>query len=74
MAKKVALTLLDLLLMLFFAILGIHEFLSIQLGTSPQLPNAGQLFGFDLVKVLVLGFCATAVVYLVKRIRMRVGR
>ena len=36
---KAALTVIDLLLMLGLSALALHEFLSIQLGVSPYLPN-----------------------------------
>jgi hypothetical protein len=68
---KVALTLLDVLMILLLSILGLREFLAFQLGISPYLPNVGQLIGFDAVKVFFIGLCVWGVWYFAKRLRKR---
>ena len=68
---KAALTFADLLMVLVLGLFGLREFLTIQLGMSDYLPNAGQVIGFDAVKVGVFSLCAWGVVYFAKRIRSR---
>ena len=68
---KAALTFIDLLLMLILSALALREFLSIQLGVSPSLPNLARVLGFDTAKVVVLSLCTWGLWYFAKRIRAR---
>jgi hypothetical protein len=68
---KAALTFIDLLLVLMLSALAVREFLSIQLGVSPSLPNLARVLGFDTAKVVVLSLCSFGLWYFAKRIRAR---
>jgi hypothetical protein len=71
MAKRIALTILDSLLILLLLVFVLREFLAIQIGTSAHLPNLGQVLGFDAAKVTFIFFSSWGILLLVRRARKR---